>query len=186
MDNIGLRAVIRYLGLKNLSPKDIHEDMVATLGEHAPSYSMVKKWAAEFKRGRESLEDDPRPGRSVTVSTRETIDKIHDMILADRRIKQRYIATHLGISQERVQAIIHNELNMTKVSARWVPKLLGPDNKRIRHNMSRDNLARFNANPEKFIKQFVTGWNLGPSLPTRDERTVKTMETSNIPTPKEG
>ena len=24
---------------------------------------MVKKWAGEFKRGRESLEDDPRPGR---------------------------------------------------------------------------------------------------------------------------
>jgi histone-lysine N-methyltransferase SETMAR len=156
MDNVGLRAVIRYLGLKNLSPKDIHEDMVATLGEGAPSYSMVNKWAAEFKRGRESLEDDPRPGRSVTVSTKETIDKIHDMILADRRIKQRYIATQLGISQERVHAIIHNELNMMKVSARWVPKLLGPDNKRIRHNISRDNLARFNMNPEKFIQQFVT------------------------------
>ena len=109
MDKVGLRAVIRYLGLKNMSPKDIHEDMVTTLGIDAPSYSMVKKWAAEFKRGRESLEDDPRPGRSVTVSTQETIDKIHDMILADRRINQRYIATQLGISQERVHAIIHNE-----------------------------------------------------------------------------
>ena len=61
MENVGLRAVIRYLGLKNLSPKEIHEDMTATLGEDAPSYSMVKKWAAEFKRGRQSLEDDPRP-----------------------------------------------------------------------------------------------------------------------------
>ncbi len=28
--------------------------MVETLGEGAPSYSMVKKWAAEFKRGREN------------------------------------------------------------------------------------------------------------------------------------
>ena len=102
MDNVGLRAVIRYLGFKNLSPKDIYEDMVTTLGEGAPSYSMVKKWAAEFKRGRQSLEDDPRPARPATVSTRESIDKIHDMILGDRRIKQRYIATQLRISQERV------------------------------------------------------------------------------------
>jgi len=124
--------------------------------EGAPSYSMVKKWAAEFKRGRDSLEDDPPPGRSVTVSTKETIEKMHDMILADQQIKQRYIATQLGISQECVHAIIHNELRMMKVSARWVPKLLDPDNKRIRHNMSRDNLARFNAIPEKFIQQFVT------------------------------
>ena len=156
MDKVAHRAVIHYLGLKGLTPKKVHEDMVATLGEDAPSYSTVKKWAAEFKRGRDSLEDDPRPGRLVTVTTQETIDKIHDMILEDRRRTQRYIATQLGISQEHVHAVIHNELQMTKVSARWVPKLLGPDQKRIRHNMSRDNLVIFEKNPEKFLQQFVT------------------------------
>ena len=41
--DISHRAVIRYLGLKGLTPKEIHEDMVVTLGENAPSYSMVKK-----------------------------------------------------------------------------------------------------------------------------------------------
>ena len=30
-----------------------------TWKEDTPSYSVVNKWAAEFKRGRESLEDDP-------------------------------------------------------------------------------------------------------------------------------
>ncbi len=81
MDNTGLRAVIRYLGLKRLSPKEVHEDMVATLGEGAPSYSMVQKWAAEFKCGSRAPEDVPCPGRPVTVTTQETIDKIHDIHL---------------------------------------------------------------------------------------------------------
>ena len=45
MDNINLCAIIRYLGLKGLSSKEVHKDVVATLGELAPSYSMVKKWA---------------------------------------------------------------------------------------------------------------------------------------------
>lgn len=53
-----------------LSPKEVQEDMVATPGEGAPSYSTVKKWAAEFKRGRGSLEDD-----LVTVTT-QTIDMV--------------------------------------------------------------------------------------------------------------
>ena len=44
-------AVIRYHGLKGLTPKGIHEEMV-TLGENVPLYSMVRKWAIEFKRGR--------------------------------------------------------------------------------------------------------------------------------------
>ncbi len=40
-------------------------------------------FAAESKCGRESVEDDPRPGRLVSVTTQETIDKVHDVILTD-------------------------------------------------------------------------------------------------------
>lgn len=49
-------------------PREVHEDVMATLGEAAPSYRMLKKWAAEFKEfkhGRESVEDDSHPGRPV-------------------------------------------------------------------------------------------------------------------------
>ena len=83
MDNVGHPAVIQYLGLKGLSPEEIYEDMIATLGEHALCYSMMKKWAAEFKCGTESLEDDHRPGRPPTAASKDT-NKIHDMIIADR------------------------------------------------------------------------------------------------------
>ena len=75
-------------------------------------------------------------------------EKIHDMFLTDLCLTERFIATELGISQERVHAIIHNHLEMTKVSARWVPKLLGPDQKRLRCNMSKNNLAIFDADPQ--------------------------------------
>ena len=37
MYNIRHRAVIRYLGLKGLTPKEILEDMVVKLEENAPS-----------------------------------------------------------------------------------------------------------------------------------------------------
>ena len=52
MDKIGERAVIQYLHKKGLTPKDIHNDMVATLGKDAPSsYAALKRWVAEFKCG---------------------------------------------------------------------------------------------------------------------------------------
>ena len=117
---------------------------------------MVKKWAADFKRDRNSLEDGPRRGRPAAVTTQKIIDKIHDMLLTDRRLTKRYIATALGISEECVNAIIHNHLEMTKVSARWVPKLLGDEQKRLRYNMSKKNLVIFDFDPERFIRQFVT------------------------------
>ena len=59
MDKIGEREVIQYLHKEGLTPNDIHNDMVATLRKDAPSYATVKRWVAEFKRGRQSLEDDP-------------------------------------------------------------------------------------------------------------------------------
>ena len=41
-------SIIIYLE-KGLTTKEIHADMVSTLGDNAPALSTVKKWAAEFK-----------------------------------------------------------------------------------------------------------------------------------------
>ena len=63
MDKKESRAVIKYLHKKGMKTKEIHDDMVKTLGEDSPCYSTVKKWVADFKRGRESTDDDARTGR---------------------------------------------------------------------------------------------------------------------------
>ena len=106
MDKIGEGAVIQYLHKKGLTPKDIHNDMVATLGKDAPPYATVKRWVAELKRGRQSLEDDPHPGRPVTVATPEMVNKVHDIVMTDRQVTEKYIASTVGISQERVHSIL--------------------------------------------------------------------------------
>ena len=135
MDKIGERAVIQYLHKKGLTPEDIHNDMVATLGRDAPSYATVKRWVAEFKRGRQSLEDDSHPGRPVTVATQEMVNKVHDIVMTDRRVTERYIASTVGISQERVHSILIEDLEMRKLSARWVPRLLTVDQKHTRRTL---------------------------------------------------
>jgi len=49
-----------------MSGKAIHDDMLATLGDNAPAYSVVKIWIwlAEYKRGRNSVEDEHYSGCS--------------------------------------------------------------------------------------------------------------------------
>ena len=71
MDKIWHRGIIKYLQKKGLAPKDIHADMVATLGDDTPASSTVKKWVAEFKRGRESFEDDPKSGRPASATSQK-------------------------------------------------------------------------------------------------------------------
>ena len=54
-----------------MTPKQIYEDMVQVLAVDSFSYATVKKGAAEFERGRDSIEDDPLSGRSKTSITVE-------------------------------------------------------------------------------------------------------------------
>ena len=60
MEKLETRVVIKNFCKKGIPPKEIHEDFIETLGKESPSYSTVKKWTAEFKRG-ESIENDRRP-----------------------------------------------------------------------------------------------------------------------------
>ena len=75
------------------------------------------------------------------------------MVMNDRRLTISHLANVISISRERVENILHNELGMSKVSARWVLRLLTPDQKFSRLVMSEANLARLEADPDRFLTQ---------------------------------
>ena len=156
MEKVWHRSIIKYLQKKGLALKDIHADMVATLGDDAPALLTVKKWAAEFKMSRESLEDDARCGRPASATTQETIDYVHHMVMHDRYLTVTKIADAVAISREQVEKILHQELGMSKVSARRVLRLLTPVRKHTRLVISQANLALFETNPDSFLERFFT------------------------------
>ncbi|XP_017465716.1 PREDICTED: uncharacterized protein LOC108358753 [Rhagoletis zephyria] len=80
-------AVIKFLTKQGKSQKTIFEEMVAVHHDFAPSLSTIQKWSSEFKRGRESIEDDPRLGGPVTAVTQENVEEVAKLVLEDARIK---------------------------------------------------------------------------------------------------
>jgi histone-lysine N-methyltransferase SETMAR len=97
MDKIEYCAVIKFFVKEGLTPNKIHSKFMKVYGDPSPLFSTIKKWAAEFKRGRASLEIDPREGRLKSATTSEIIKQVHDMLLDDRRMKVRDIAETIGI-----------------------------------------------------------------------------------------
>jgi histone-lysine N-methyltransferase SETMAR len=97
MEKVEIRAVIKYFCKKGMSLKKIHEDFIDTLWKESPSHSIAKKWAAEFKRGRESIGDDERPGRPKEATNDETAETVHDLIMYDRRRDLQSIARGVGL-----------------------------------------------------------------------------------------
>ena len=111
---------------------------------------------AQFKRGDFFTCVAPRPGRPKTVTTPEIIDHIHQLILEDSRILAKSIAEQLGISREWVGSIIHEDFDMWKLSAKWVPKCLIADQKRQRRQSSEQLLQFFRRDPNDFLSRLVT------------------------------
>ena len=89
------------------------------------------KWHPRFRSGRDSVEDDPIYSRSsVVMCSFKEPEK--DIINRDRRTTVKVIADQLKISVSTVHGILTDELYMSNVSARWVPRLLKDSEKECR------------------------------------------------------
>jgi histone-lysine N-methyltransferase SETMAR len=81
MDKIEFRAVIKFFVKEGLTPNEIHSKFIKVYGDSSLSFSTLKKWAVEFKRGRTSLEDDSREGRPKSATTREIIVQCQSVLV---------------------------------------------------------------------------------------------------------
>jgi len=146
-----MQSFTMFFFLQGKTSKEIHAILKETLAKHAPSFAPVRNWVAQFKHGDFSISVAPRPGRPKTVTTPEIIDLIHELILVDRRISAISIAEQLGISRERVGSIIHEDLDMRKLSAKWAPKCLNADQKRQRCLSSEEHMEFYRRDPDDFL-----------------------------------
>ena len=84
-------------------------------------YCADAKWVRRFKEGRQSIEDDERSGRPVSVTTQKKVVVVKKV---DSRYTVEELAQVSGISSSSTYRILTEKLNLEKVCARWVPHIL--------------------------------------------------------------
>ena len=100
--------------------------------------------------------DAPHLGRPKTVTTSKIIDQINELILEERWILAKSIAEQLGISCDWIGSIINEDLDIWKLSAKWVPKCLNTDQKHQQCQSSEQLLEFFWCDPNDFLSWLVT------------------------------
>ena len=83
-------SIIFYNYRIGLSRQECMDELKSLFGEEAPSYSSVKNWFNEFKRG-SSLKYELREGPSKTAVVSENIDAVRELIMQDRHVTCREI-----------------------------------------------------------------------------------------------
>ena len=87
-NKIRYRPVIECL---TQEPQQIYKRMTVVYGEDVPSYPMVKRWAAEFRRGRRSFQYEPRSGCRPKAVCKENCRAIENTVLQNHRVNVQLI-----------------------------------------------------------------------------------------------
>lgn len=79
------------------------------------------------------MEDAHRSGRLLTSRTEKNVERLKSMLRNDRRLTVQIIASSLDINRDCVWKIAIEDMNMRKICAKMVPRLLtnSPKERRI-------------------------------------------------------
>lgn len=82
--------------------------------------------------------------------------KARDLLRSDRRLTIREMADELNLSFYAVQSILTEDLNMRRVSAKFIPKLLSDEQKEHRLQVSQE-LLNLAENDPDLLNRVITG-----------------------------
>jgi len=75
-------------------------------------------------------------GHPVTSKTQENVERVREMIRSNRRLTTKEISEDLNISYGSIQNILTTDLNMRRVSVKFVPHVLMVEQKQQRLSVS--------------------------------------------------
>ncbi|UYV80194.1 hypothetical protein LAZ67_18001973 [Cordylochernes scorpioides] len=167
----GSRSCIKFCVKNEIKCADAFRMLTVAYGEATLDRSNVYRWYKMFSEGREDVNDEERAGRPSTSTTDEKINEVEKMILANRRITVREVAEDLNISIGSCHSIFINDLGMSRVAAKFVPKLLNCDQKQHRMNIANEMLdsVRDDLN---LLQRVITGdeaWVYGYDVETKPQ-----------------
>jgi transposase len=148
------RAFIKCQVLLSASVPDVCKMLTTIAGRNAYSRSQVYKIYEQFaEQGRLTCQDAPREGRPCTATDSEHQTSLELLLDEDRCWTSEELAFRLGISKTSTLRMLY-QLEVRKVSSRWVPYALTHAQKELRVSTSQEHLKRSREDPE-FLDRII-------------------------------
>ncbi|GFT00220.1 HTH_48 domain-containing protein [Nephila pilipes] len=177
-ERIEQRYCIKFCQTLGDSQSQTIRKIQQVFGEDAKGVTQIKEGFHRFKDSRTSADSEQRCGRPQTAQSAANVERVQNLVMADRRLIVREIAEEVGVSQDSAHAILRDDLNVNRVAAKFVPKLLSQEQKDLRFDVAQDLLDTVNTDPG-FLNTVITGdksWVYG-----NDPETKSSLRNGNIP-----
>ena len=119
-------------------------------GDAGMKRTALHKWYSRYEDGYESVMDEQRSGRPTSI-TSQKVQEIKELLDKDRRITVRDVSKRVDCSVGTVHTIIHDSLNMRRLCARSILKMLSECQKAQRVEFCRRFVQRFEREGEDFL-----------------------------------
>ena len=156
MDNkVEQGAIIKYL-VKGKTPPEVLDELVEVYGDNAYSQTSVYMWCNRYLNGWDSVIIKKPSGPPKNVRTDINIERVNTLIRSNRRLTLVEMASELNIGRTTIHQILTKDLNMNRVSAQYVPRILTEQQKTLRLEKSQNNINSFE-NDNRFLSKIITG-----------------------------
>ena len=152
-----VRTNIKFLVKLGWKGTEIIETLQTVYKDDALNKTCVYKWIERCRDDREAVEDDEGRGRPTTSKNNEKVDFVRNLVKEDGRLTVYQIAETVGISVGSAHSILHDDLCLTKLSARWVPKALRPNQLNLRNELTTAILLKIEEDEDRFFDRIITG-----------------------------
>ena len=93
------------------------------------SLTRTFEWFGRFKNGRTSTANDDRSGRPSTATTPSKVEQVWAAVNRDNCRTIHDLCAAVGIGYGSCQRILTEQLNMRRIAAKFVPRVLTQDQK---------------------------------------------------------
>jgi len=179
------RIIIKFLTKEGCKQSEICSRLKRQYGEKTLSNVSVYKWSNAFKKGRETVENEPHERRPRNSITGENSDRVDALIRENRRITVGELSGILNISDGSVKTIMKQHLQYSKVCARLISHLLTDEHNSTRLQVAQSLVSRYEQEGDFFLFYRDNGRDVGTLIHAREQTFFNVVASPSISeTPK--
>ena len=123
------RLCIKFCVRLGKTGSETFEMLKQAFGDSSMSCSRTFEWFGSFKNGRTSTANDDRSGLPSTATTPSKVEQVWAAVNQGRRRTIHDLCAEVGIGYGSCQRILTEQLNMRRMAAKFVARVLTQDQK---------------------------------------------------------